>query len=150
MRPLTLKLLRDASRMKGQLLAAAVVMACGVAMLVTMRSLILSLESARGGYYSGHRFGDVFCDLKRAPNSLRARLSEIEGVAAVETRIAGALTLDLPGVVEPADGLIISIPDERPQQLHLLALRTGRLPETEGRGEVVIGEAFAQANGLRP
>jgi putative ABC transport system permease protein len=135
--------------MKGQLFAAATVMACGVAMLMVMRSLIRSLETARSSYYEQYRFAEVFCDVKRAPESLRSRLMEIDGVATVETRIAGKLTLDLPGVVEPADGLIFSLPDDRPQQLHLLFLRSGRLPEIERRGEVVIGEAFAQANGLQ-
>jgi len=46
--PLDLKLLRDIGRMKGQMIAVSVVMACGLAMMVMSRSLILSLESTRG------------------------------------------------------------------------------------------------------
>jgi putative ABC transport system permease protein len=144
--PLYLKLFRDLARMKGQVVAVAIVMACGLTMMITMRSLIYSLETTRAAYYEHNRFADVFCDLKRAPNSLRARLAEIDGVAAVETRVAGTLTLDLPGLEEPADGAVLSVPDDRPQQLHLLFLRRGRLPALGSRGEVVLGEAFAQAN----
>lgn len=148
--PLDLKLLRDIGRMKGQMAAVCLVMSCGLAMMVMSRSLILSLESARDSYYEQNRFGDVFCELKRAPNSVRARLAELEGVAAVETRVTGRMTLDLPGLAEPADGLVISIPEDRPQQLHKIFLRRGRLPETGSPNEVVVGEAFADAHGFGP
>src|SRR6478735_8384156 len=141
--PLDLKLLRDIGKMKGQMIAVAVVMACGLAMMIMSRSLILSLESTRDEYYTKHRFADVFSDLKRAPNALRARLAEIPGVAAVETRVSGKITLELPGLAEPADGMIHSIPEDRPQLLNLLYLRRGRMPELGSHNEVVVGEAFA-------
>jgi len=148
--PLDLKLLRDLSRMKGQMAAVSLVMACGLAMMVMSRSLILSLESTRDAYYEKNRFADVFCDLKRAPNALRPRLAALAGVAAVETRVMGRLTLDLPGLAEPADGTILSLPEDRPHQLHQLHVRRGRLPEPGSRREVAVGEAFAQAHGFEP
>src|SRR3954468_21193729 len=136
--------------MKGQVVAVAVVMACGLAMMIMARSLIYSLESTRDSYYESKRFARVFADLKRAPNEVRKRLIEIDGVGIVETRVTGKLTLDLPGLNEPADGVAISLPDDHPQQVNLLALRAGRLPEPGTRGEVVISEAFAQAHEFRP
>lgn len=148
--PLDLKLVRDMGKMKGQIFAVGIVMACGLAMMIMSRSLILSLESTRDTYYAKHRFGDLFCDLKRAPNAVRSRLAAIEGVAAIETRVKGKATLDLPGLSEPADGVIHSIPDDRQQQLHLLFVRSGRLPEIGSYNEVVVGEAFANAHGFRP
>jgi putative ABC transport system permease protein len=148
--PLDLKLFRDIGKMKGQMVAVSLVMSCGLAMMIMSRSLILSLESTRDAYYTDYRFADVFCDLKRAPNALRPRLAEIEGAAAVETRVTGRVTLDLPGLSEPADGMIQSIPDDRPAQLNLLFLRRGRLPEIGSHGEVVVGEAFATAHGFEP
>jgi putative ABC transport system permease protein len=148
--PLDRKLLRDMGKMKGQVVAVALVMACGLAMMIMARSLILSLESTRDAYYSEHRFADVFCNLKRAPNALRERLAQIDGVAAMETRVIGKVTLDLPGQAEPADGMIHSLPDDREQRLHLLYLRRGRLPERGSHGEVVVGEAFADVHGFGP
>src|SRR6187397_246827 len=47
------KLLRDLSRMKGQAIAVALVMACGLAMLTMSRSLINSLESTRREFHRG-------------------------------------------------------------------------------------------------
>jgi putative ABC transport system permease protein len=81
--PLDLKLFRDIGKMKGQMVAVSVVMACGLAMMIMSRSLIGSLENTRDAYYTQHRFGDVFCDVKRAPNFMRAQLAEIADVAAV-------------------------------------------------------------------
>ena len=107
MTALDLKLVRDMGKMKGQMFAVGIIMACGLAMLIMMRSLILSLESTRDAYYTQHQFGDVFCELKRAPNALRTRLAGLPGVAAVETRVTGNVTLDLPGLAEPADGTIM-------------------------------------------
>ncbi|MFA7343144.1 MAG: FtsX-like permease family protein [Terrimicrobiaceae bacterium] len=150
MRALDLKLLRDIGRMKGQMLAVGLVMACGLAMMIMARSLILSLETTRAAYYEHNRFADVFCDLKRAPNSLRGRLAAIPGVAAVETRVVGALRMDLPGLAEPADGTVISIPEDRPMRLNTLSLRAGRFPEVGKANEAIVGEAFAKAHGFQP
>lgn len=150
MHPLNRKLLRDLATMKGQMTAVALVMVCGLSMMIMARSLIVSLETERDAYYGGHRFAEVFADLKRAPNSLRPRLARINGVGAVETRIVGALVLDLPGMKEPADGQILSLADDRPQQLNRLYLRSGRLPEVGRRHEVVVSEPFADAHGFQP
>ena len=150
MRALDLKLIRDVGKMKGQMVAVGLVMACGLAMMIMARSLILSLETTRAAYYERNHFADVFCDLKRAPNSLRARLAAIPGVAAVETRVVGGVRMDLPGLAEPADGTVISIPEDRPMRLNTLFLRTGRFPEIGKADEVIVGEAFAKAHGFRP
>lgn len=147
---LDLKLIRDVGKMKGQMLAVGLVMACGLAMMIMARSLILSLDVTRTEYYEQYRFADVFCDLKRAPNALRERLSAIPGVAAVETRVKGSVRMDLPGLAEPADGTIVSIPEDRPMQLNLLHLRTGRYPEIGKANEIIMSEAFANAHGFRP
>lgn len=150
LRPLDLKLFRDIGRMKGQMVATAIVMACGLAMMIMARSLILSLETTQEQYYADYRFAEIFSDVKRAPNALRPRLARIPGVAAVETRVVGKLTLDLPGQKEPADGLVHSLPEDRPQQLHRLHVRRGRLPAAGSHGEVVVGETFAKAHGFEP
>ncbi len=150
MSALDLKLFRDVGKMKGQMVAVGLVMACGLAMMIMARSLILSLETTRAAYYEKNRFADVFCDLKRAPNALRERLAAIPGVAAVETRVVGALRMDLPGLSEPADGTILSIPEDRPMRLNTLFLRTGRFPEVGKTNEVIVGEAFAKAHGFQP
>lgn len=147
---LDLKLWRDLQRMKGQTLAVALVMGCGLAMLIMTRSLIHSLESTRQTYYRTHRFADVFVQLKRAPHHLVDRLARIPGVAAVQPGIAVQVTVDLPGLDEPASGLVRSVPEDGPMELNRLFLRRGRELQPGRRGELLVSEAFAEANRLQP
>jgi len=135
--------------MKGQIFAVSVVMACGLAMMIMTRSLILTLDSTRATYYQKYSMADVFSTLKRAPLAVADQLASLPGVAVVETRVAVDVTLDLPGLSEPATGHIISLPEDGgPQKLNRVFLRTGRFPSPDERREVVLGESFANANGL--
>jgi putative ABC transport system permease protein len=149
--PLDRKLFRDLGRMKGQLVAVSLVMACGLAMMIMTRSLILTLDSTRNAYYQRYGMADLFGTLKRAPLAMADRLAKIPGVASVEPRVVVDVTLDLPGIPEPATGHIVSLPDDgKPQVLNRIFLRKGRLPQLGERREVVVSEAFADANFLKP
>ncbi len=144
------KLLRDLKRLKGQAAAVSLVMACGLAMLIMARSLIHSLDSTRAEYYQTNHFAEVFDSLKRAPNYLADRVRDIPGVATVQTDLSVPVTLDLPGIAEPASGLVRSLPDFGEAELNRLFLRRGRWLSPGSRGEVLVGEAFAKANTLAP
>lgn len=144
------KLVRDLNHLKGQAVAVALVMACGLAMMIMARSLILSLESTRQQYYEAHRFADVFVQLKRAPNWVRSQVAEIPGVAAVQAGLSVQVTLDIAGLDEPASGNVRSLPDFGLPELNRLFLRDGAWLGSGARGEVLVGEAFAEANQLVP
>ncbi len=144
------KLLRDLQRLKGQAAAVSLVMGCGLAMLIMARSLIHSLETTRSEYYQTNHFAEIFGSLKRAPNHLIDRLRDIPGVATAQTDLAVPVTLDLPGIAEPCSGLVRSLPDFAAAELNRLFLRRGRWLAPGSRGEVLVGEAFANANQLSP
>lgn len=144
------KLWRDLRRMKGQAIAVALVMGCGLAMMIMARSLIFSLESTRREYYEANRFAEVFTQLKRAPNAVAGRIAQIPGVAAVQSGISIQVTLDLKNLAEPASGLVRSLPDFGTPELNRLFLRSGAWLAPGVRGEVLVGEAFAEANHLQP
>jgi putative ABC transport system permease protein len=148
MRALNRKLLRDLLHLRGQVLAISLVVACGVAVFVSTRTAYDSLVMSRATYYGEYRFADVFASLKRAPDLVAARIAAIAGVAAVETRIVFDVTLDVPGLAEPATGRIVSIPEHRTPMLNDLYIRRGRYVEGGRRDEVLVGEAFALANHL--
>ncbi len=150
MKPLDLKLLRDLRSIKGQVLSVALVMACGLAMMILSRSLIRSLSAARSDYYAQNRMASVFAELRRAPKSLLEQIALLPGVTAMEARTKGPLLLDLPGVAEPADGVVLSLPEEHESRLLRLSLRKGRMPAPGNRGEVLVSEAFATARNLHP
>jgi putative ABC transport system permease protein len=144
------KLLRDLWEMKGQALAIAAVVAAGVTMFVTYLSNFDSLRRTRDEYYQASRFADVFASLTRAPASLEGRLAALRGVQSVATRVVADVTIDVPGMREPATGRLISLPD-RGRPLHNdVYLRSGRWPEPSAPDDVLASEMFCEANGLVP
>lgn len=150
MRALDRKLLRDLRRIWAQGLAIALVLACGVAILVLANGALTSLTETRDAYYDRNRFADIFASATRTPESLRGEIARIDGVAQVETRVTGHVILDLPGMVESAMGRVLSLPENGTPTLNLPLLRQGRLPDPLHPDEVAISENFSLANDLRP
>ena len=144
------KLIRDVIHLRGQVIAITLVVACGVSSFVAMRSTYNSLLTSQQSYYETYRFGDVFAQLKRAPDALASRINEIPGIAKAEFRVVADVTLDVPGLAEPAKGRIVSIPEQRRSILNDLYLREGRYIEGGHGNEVLISGAFATANNLKP
>ena len=144
------KLVRDVARLWGQVVAITLVVACGVASYIAMRSTYKSLLISQQVYYQEYRFADVFAQLKRAPDSIATRISEIPGVGKAETRVVADVTLDVPGLEEPAKGRIVSIPEKRTTMLNDLYLSEGRYVEPGQRDEVLASQTFANANSLNP
>jgi putative ABC transport system permease protein len=68
----------------------------------------------------------------------------------VQTRIVANVTLDVPGLNEPATGQLVSIPEERGLMLNDLYIKRGRYIEAGRRDEVLISEAFASKNNFNP
>jgi putative ABC transport system permease protein len=150
MRALDLKLVRDLKRIWAQSLAIALVLACGVAILVLSNGTQLTLTETRDAYYERQRFADVFATATRAPETLVPEIEQIEGVAQVETRVASYVVLDMAGMVEPAMGRLISLPEAGAPLINVPLLRTGRLPDPLRADEVAVTEPFAEAHGLLP
>lgn len=140
---LHVKAVRDVARLRGPVIAIALVAMCGIATFVTMRSAFHAILSSRASYYQLYRFADVFASVRRAPESLAIRIRDLPGVGEVETRLIFEANLDVPDLAEPATGRLISTP----RSLNLLHLRSGNLPV--GLRDVVVSESFALANGLR-
>ena len=144
------KLWRDLLRMKGQVFTIALVLGCGVMAMIMMRSTYESLVRSRDAYYLEYRFADVFARLERAPESLRARLERIPGVARVHTRVVEEVMVPIATMPEPVAGRIVSLPAGGVPPLNRLHLRSGRLPEPGVPDEAVLLEQFALAHQLGP
>jgi putative ABC transport system permease protein len=149
-RPLNRKLLRDLWRLRMQVVAIALVMASGVALLCMSLTSIEALTETAAAYYDRYRFAGVFARVERAPEHLAERIRLIPGVESVSTRVVKTAVLDVGGFEEPVIGQLVSIPAREEQALNRLALRTGRLPRPGAAGEAVLAEPFAEAHRLRP
>ncbi|MDE1982346.1 MAG: FtsX-like permease family protein [Betaproteobacteria bacterium] len=144
------KLMRDFWNLRGQLLAVAVIVACGIAVFLTMRGMYEALVQERLTYYAENHFADVFARVKRAPLSLASRMASLPGVTAVETGITQEVTLDVPGLAEPATAQLVTLPPPGTGQLNQIFIRSGRAPLPDAANETLVSEAFARANSLVP
>ncbi len=150
MRALDKKLVRDFRRLWAQALAVSLVLACGVATLILAVGSHNSLESTREAYYQRNGFGHVFASASRAPLTLQPQLTAIDGVLAVEPRIAERVLLAMPDMIEPGSGMLLSLPDHAQPRLNVPYLRSGRMPLADRPREALISEAFANAHRLKP
>lgn len=144
------KLLRELWRLKAQVLAIALVIASGTALLIMALTTIEALEETTTAYYERTRFADVFAHTKRAPEQVGRDIAEIPGVRLVETRIVEGAILDMAGFPEPVVAQLLSLPERGPQLLNALVIRSGRLVDPTRPDEVVVSEPFAEAHRLRP
>jgi putative ABC transport system permease protein len=144
------KALRDLWHLRGQAAAIALVIAGGIANLVMAQSCYQSLEETRARFYRDYAFADAWAGAKRVPEAVAARLSAIEGVQRVETRLLAPANLSLPEFDEPIKAQIMSLPEEREPELNRMYIRAGRALAPYARNEVLISEAFAEAHALAP
>lgn len=150
LRILDRKVVRDLWHMRGPSLAIAVVVLCGVASFVAMRSMVPHLSNAQTLYYRTARFADVWVSARRVPQSVAADVAQIAGVTTIDTRVTGEIVLDVPGLAEPANAHVIGMPISREAPLNRITIRSGRTLAPGGRDEVLVSEGFAVANGLAP
>jgi putative ABC transport system permease protein len=148
MSPLDLKLVRDLRSWLGQVAAIGAVAACGIMAFVTMQTNYDAMYDAKATYYSNYHFGDLFASITRAPNDIAGRLAALPNVNRVQTRVVEDVLADVPGRSDPATLRLIGIPDGSQPVLDQVYIRRGRLPSVLARNEVVVSEAFAQANGI--
>lgn len=142
------KLWRDLGHMRGQALAIALVVMCGVGTYVMFLATLEALRTTQDSYYRDYRFAEVFTSLKRAPEALRQRILDIPGVEQAETRVVADIRLDMPDFPEPVAAFMVSLPDSGVQGLNRLHLRSGRLPAPGRPDEAVVATTFAEAHKL--
>lgn len=150
LRSLDRKLLRDLKRLRTQALAVAGVLACGVALFVMATGMYDSLERARDGYYDAARMADLAVSVVRAPDPVANDLAALPGINALEARVSGIGLLDLAGKSDPVSARLVSLPPDRRPRVNDVLLRAGRWPDPTRDNEVLINEAFAEANLLAP
>lgn len=148
MSPLDCKLLRDLWRLRGQVLAVALIVASGAGVLVMALTSLEGLSETASAYYERYRFAQVFASAKRAPMPLARRIAALPGVQTIETRISKLAIVDVPGFAEPVMAQLLSVPERGQPTLNQLALRSGRWVAPGRDDEVIVSEPFAEAHAL--
>ena len=144
------KLWRDVLGMAGQVLTIALVVASATGGFMGSLGTFHALQRARDGFYAEARFGHVFVDLKRAPQSVLGEVMRVTGVVDAEANVEAAGQLTVPGVAEPLIARLVGIPLAGAPKLNRLHIRRGRMIERSGLIEALVDEGFASARGIRP
>ncbi len=145
------KLGRDLWAARGMLLAIVAIIAAGVSCFVALRSAYRNLGDARSRYYSRCRMADFEIDLKKAPISDLGVLEQVPGITEIRPRIRFFVTVDLDGVAEPLNGLVLSLPEPRHATIinDVVVRRGGGFTERRDE-EVLVNHAFAEQHGIKP
>ena len=149
-RALEKKLYRNLLSMKGQAIAIALIVACGVSSWITVLTAYRSLIGTRDAYYAEYRMADLFAPVKKAPRSVAARLEEIPGVRRARPRIVFEVLIDIEEVVQPCQGRTLTLPDRRDKVINDVHLTSGSWFSGDGTKEVIVGDRFAKVHGLTP
>ena len=142
------RLVRRIIGMWGQALAIIAVVFLGAASYITGTSAHQNLLLSRDAYYDEYRFADFFISLERAPNSAAFRLEDITGVREVRGRIVKDALVDLPGIDEPRNVRMVSMPERRRPVLNDVHLAEGRYFDEGVREQAIISAEFAQHNDI--
>lgn len=150
MRALDKKLLRDVWRMRLHAAGVALVLGCGLSILVMAVGMRGSMGRTRTAYYAERNMADLAVSLVRAPDRVAHQLAEAPGVQAVEARISGVALLDLPDVEQPPSARLVSLPRDGRPLVNDLTLARGRWPDPARANEIILSQAFADANRIEP
>ncbi len=150
MRALDKKLFRDVWRMRLHAAGVALVLGCGLSILVMAVGMRGSMERTRAAYYAERHMADLAVSLVRAPDRIARQLADAPGVQAIETRVSGVALLDLPGVDEPPSARLVSLPRDGRPRVNDLTLARGRWPDPARADEILLSQAFADANRIQP
>jgi putative ABC transport system permease protein len=135
--------------LRGQVVSIAAVVACGVMIVIAMYGTLRSVQQTVDAYYARYRLGDVFASATRVPAPVLRRLAAIPTVTAVQPRTMLMVSLDVPGLVLPAGGRVLSVPDDGEPVLNGVHVRLGRMVRAHSAEEVVVSVGFANANGIK-
>ncbi len=150
MRVLDRKLLRECRRSWGLLLTITLVVTVGVACYVSFGTTYRNLQQAKQRFYTQCRMADFWVDVKKAPLAELDRAVRLPGVAATRSRMSEYVTIGLPKVQRPLNGLVLSLPDRREEVVNDIVLKKGGYFSPQRQNEVIVSDEFAEAYRLAP
>ena len=107
------KLFRELTQSVGTLLTVVGIIAVGTGCFIGLGSAVRILSVSQRDYYQSYRLADFWVHVKKAPLTTVERIAELKGVADVRGRVVFDVIMDVPGVIQPLTGRLISSP--RPQ-----------------------------------
>ena len=142
--------MRDLWQRKGSLGALVLIGAVGLTFLICMVSVYQDLVRSRDSFYRDYRLPDFTIALKRAPDRLAKLAQQYPNVVEAEGRIKMSGRVSIEGFDDPISATVQSVPHPRATHFNELLIKSGTWFTGDGRRQVIVNEAFAEAHGLLP
>ncbi len=143
------KILRELRQLRAQVFTIALLVICGLSMMISTRISYDSLHESRAVFYHDYRFAEIFAEFQAAPRSLATRMRDIPGLRILDEKLVTEGLIEARERAEPAVGRILSLPAGSQPRLNQIFVRQGRLPREAQSTEVFLHEAFAEAHQLK-
>lgn len=147
MKHLNKKLMRDLWQSRGQFISVLVIVIIGVMFYSGINSTFRNLSEASEKYYREYRFGDLWADMVKGPESIEEKLEAQPYVELATGRVIQDVKLDISG--ENADIRIITLPDKKQDVVNDIMMKTGRYFSDSGNNQCLVEEEFFKSNQLK-
>lgn len=141
------KLIRDIKEAKGQFISILIVVTIGVMFYSGINSTFRNLMNASTKYYSDYRFGDIWVDFYKAPESVMDRINALPYVKMSTGRIVMDAGINISD--ENATVRFITLPDVKEDIVNDINLKSGRYFSREEANQCLVEEEFFKAHNLK-
>lgn len=141
------KLLRDIREAKGQFISLLVVVTIGVMVYSGVNATFRNLTNASEKYYDEYRFGDIWIDFYKAPESVVDQIEALPYVDMATGRIVMDAGIDISD--ENAVVRFITLPDTREDIVNDISIKSGTYFSKDEANQCLVEEEFFIAHGLK-
>lgn len=141
------KLIRDIREAKGQFISLLIVVTIGVMFYSGVNSTFRNLSNASLKYYREYRFGDIWVDFYKAPESVVSKIESLPYVKMASGRIVKDAGINISD--ENAAVRLITLPDIREEVVNDVAIKSGRYFSEDETNQCLVEEEFFVTHNLK-
>lgn len=140
---LSKKLFRDMTRAKGQFLSIIILSALGVLIFSGLDAAWRDIDLSVNDYFEDQQLADFWVTVPSEDRDVENKISRLQGVEVVQSRISIEVAADLPG--EPA--LMVHALDEE-ARINVPVVQSGTSLSDNDQAGCLLEEQFAQAHNI--
>ena len=140
------KLIRDIREAKGQFISLLIIVTIGVMFYSGINSTFRNLKNASSKYYNEYRFGDIWVDFYKAPESVMDRIGTLPYVKMASGRTIMDAGINISD--ENATVRFITLPDVRENIVNDIDIKSGRYFSKDETNQCMVEEEFFIAHSL--
>lgn len=141
------KLIRDIKQSRGQFISLIIVVTIGVMFYSGINSTFRNLNNASIKYYNDYRFGDIWIDFYKAPESVMEKIEKIPYVHMATGRVLMDTSIKISK--EDASLRFITLPDNRVNIVNDIDIKSGRYFSGDEANQCLVEEEFFKAHNLK-